>query len=172
MFSKDFYEEKGVVAKKKKGDTITLWGFGIVTVAGILVAVLLMNWVPLAVSIVTGIAFAMTFREHYIEYDYCVANDEIEINKIMNRKRRKTAISFNTTNIRFIAPKDSIRVSNYMEQYSPNIRVTDYTSKEPTTPVYAFALDLRGINAVIYLEPTDTMMEHFRSIIPDKVLKE
>jgi hypothetical protein len=171
MFVKDFYEEKGVVAKKKKGSNLTLWGFGIVAILGLVAAFLFMTWVPLVITLVTGIGFCMMFREHYVEYDYCVANDEIEINKIMNRKRRKTAISFNTNNIRFIAPENSIRVSNHLEQY-PDIRVTDYTSKEPTDPVYAFVLDLRGINTIIYLEPTENMMKHFKNIIPDKVLKE
>ena len=171
LFVKDFYEEKGVVAKKNNKKTVAMIIFGIVAVLGIIAAVLIRSLVPLVISLATACAFIAMFRERYVEYDYCFANDEIEISKIMNRKRRRTAISFNTSNIRFIAPENSIRISNHLAQY-PDIRVTDYTSQEPSDSVYGFVLDLRGISTIIYLEPTESMMKHLRDIIPDKVLSE
>lgn len=171
MFTRDFYEEKGVVAKSNTKGTVAMWVLGLIAVLGIVATVLFVSWVPLVITLTTGSAFVSMFRSHYIEYDYCFYNEEIEVGKIMNRKRRKTAISFTTSNIRFIAPKDSIRISNHLEQY-PGIRVTDYTAKEPADPVYGFVLDLRGINTIIYLEPTAAMMDHMRELVPDKVLED
>lgn len=171
MFAKDFYEEKGVVAKPNVKGTIAMWILFTVAVLGIVATILFATWLPLIITLTTGWAFISMIREHYIEYDYCFLNEEIEIGKIVNRKRRKTAISFSTSNIRFVAPEGSVRVSNHLEQY-PGIRVTDYTSKEPTDPVYAFVLDLQGINTIIYLEPTESMMDHLRGLIPDKILAE
>ena len=171
LFVKDFYEEKGVVAKKNSKGTIAMNIFGIVTVLGIVAAIIFANFIPLVISLATACTFVAMFRERYVEYDYCFANDEIDISKIMNRKRRRTAISFNTSNIRFIAPENSIRISNHLAQY-PDIRVTDYTSQEPSDSVYGFVLDLRGISTIIYLEPTESMMKHLKDIIPDKVFWE
>ena len=89
----------------------------------------------------------------------------------MNRKRRRTAIQFETNNIRFIAPEGSIRLANERERY-PQMRYTDYTSVEPTSPVYGFVLDLKGVSTTIMLEPTDAMMNHLRQLVPDKIYED
>ena len=125
----------------------------------------------LAVAIVAIIAFIVMFRERYIEYDYCFYNEEIEIAKIMNRKRRRTAIQFEMNNIRLIAPEGSIRLANERERY-PQMRYTDYTSVEPTSPVYGFVLDLKGVSTTIMLEPTESMMDHLRQLVPNKIYED
>lgn len=171
MVTKDFYEEKGVVAKPNKKGHIAMWVMLAIAILALLTAIIMYSIVPLVITLGTGVGFIMMFNERYIEYDYCFFNEEIDVNKIMNRRRRKTAISFTVSNIRFVAPQGSARISNHMEQY-PGIRITDYTALEPKDPVYGFVLDLRGVNTIIYMEPTDNMMNHLRNIIPDKVLKE
>lgn len=169
MIVKDFFEEKGVKAKPNVKGTVTMWMMGFLTVAGIVVA----YWFApaLMMSLATLIIFIMMFRERNIEYEYIVANEEIEVAKIINQKRRRTAIQFDTSNIRLIAPAESIRLSNEQEK-NPQMRFTDYTSLEPTSKVYGFVLDLRGINTIILLEPTDAMMEHLRKLIPNKIYED
>lgn len=169
MFNKDFYEEKGVVAKPNVKGNITMWIMGAIAVLSVVAS----YWfVPsLMIFLATGTIFVMMFRERYVEYDYQINNEEIEISKIVNRKRRRTAILFNVNNIRFIAPPDSLRVSNEQER-NPNMRFTDYTSLEPTSEVYALVLDLRGINTVILMELTDTMYEHLKNLIPNKIYED
>lgn len=169
MIVKDFYEEKGVVAKPHTNRTVTMWAAGGLALACLVGA----YWFfpVLVVALPFGVLFVMLFRERYIEYDYCFSTDEIEIAKIINRKRRRTAIVFNMNNIRLIAPEDSIRLSNEREK-NPQMRFTDYTASEPSDKVYGFVLDLRGINTIILLEPTETMMEHLRQMIPNKMYED
>lgn len=169
MVTKDFYEEKGVKAKKNVKRIMAMWVMGILALASLVGS----YWIIacLVVTVTTGTAFFMMFRERDIEYDYCFTNDEIEIGKIINRKRRRRAISFNTSNIKFIAPEDSIRLSNERER-DPQMRFTDYTSQEPKDKVYGFRLDLRGIQTIILMEPTETMMEHLRMLIPSKIYED
>lgn len=166
MIIKDFYEEKGVKAKPNVKGTVTMWVMGVLAVASLVGA----YWFTpsLMVFLATGSVFIAMFRERYVEYEYNFTNDEIEITKIINHKRRRTAISFTMNNIKFIAPEDSIRLSNEREQ-NPQMRFTDYTSQEPTDKVYGFRLDLRGISTIILMEPTETMMEHLRNQIPSKI---
>lgn len=169
MIVRDFYEEKGIVAKPNNKKYLSMWITGCLTVACLVGAL----WIPLCLvfCLIIGIMFVMLLRERYIEYDYCFANEEIEIAKIMNRKRRRTAISFDTSNIRLIAPEDSMRLSNERER-NPQMRFTDYTSAEPKDKVYGFVLELRGINTIILLEPTKTMMEHMKQLIPNKIYED
>lgn len=169
MIVRDFYEEKGVVAKPNSRKNLTIWITGCLTVAGLVG----MLWIPICLvfCLMTGVMFIMLFRERYIEYDYCFANEEIEVAKIMNRKRRKTAISFDVSNIRFIAPEGSVRLSNERER-NPQMRFTDYTSLEPKDKVYGFVLEFRGIHTIILLEPTVTMMEHMKQLIPNKIYED
>ncbi len=169
MISKDFYEEKGVKAKPNVKGTVTMWVMGALALASLIGA----YWLTLSLMVFlgTGTVFIMMFRERHIEYEYCFTNDEIEVTKIINHKRRRTAISFNMNNIRFIAPEDSIRLSNEREQ-NPQMRFTDYTSQEPVDKVYGFRLDLRGISTIILLEPTETMMEYLRTQIPSKIFED
>ena len=169
MIVKDFYEEKGVVAKPNKRGMISMWAMLGLAIVSLVAA----YWVivTLAVAIVAIIAFIVMFRERYIEYDYCFYNEEIEIAKIMNRKRRRTAIQFEMNNIRLIAPEGSIRLANERERY-PQMRYTDYTSVEPTSPVYGFVLDLKGVSSTIMLEPTESMMDHLRQLVPNKIYED
>lgn len=169
MIVKDFYEEKGVVAKPNKRGMISMWAMLGLAIVSLVAA----YWVivTLAVAIVAIIAFIVMFREKDIEYDYCFYNEEVEIAKIMNRKRRRTAIRFEMNNIRLIAPEGSIRLSNERERY-PQMRYTDYTSVEPTSPVYGFVLDLKGVSTTIMLEPTESMMDHLRQLVPNKIYED
>lgn len=169
MFAKDFYEEKSVEAKPNRKAKAAMWIMGVIAIAGIVAA----YWIlaSLVVTLATGITFIMLFRERRVEYEYSIANDEVEIAKILNRKRRRTAILFDTSNIRLVAPADSIRLSNEQER-NPQMRFTDYTSAEPTDKVYGFCLDLRGISTIILMEPTEAMMENFRQRIPNKMYED
>ena len=169
MIVKDFYEEKGVVAKPNKRGQISMWAMLGLAIVSLVAAYWVIVTIP--VAIVAIIAFVVMFRERYIEYDYCFYNEEIEIAKIMNRKRRRTAIQFETNNIRLVAPEGSIRLSNERERY-PQMRYTDYTSAEPTSRVYGFVLDLKGVSTTIMLEPTDSMMDHLRKLVPDKIYED
>lgn len=169
MVVKEFYEEKAVVAKTNKKRTATMW-----VALGLTIASLISIWwfFPCLVLVLPfGLLFILMFRERYVEYDYCFSTDEIEVAKIMNRKRRRSAIVFDMNNIRLIAPADSMRLSNEQER-NPQMRFTDYTAEEPVDKVYGFLLDLRGISTIILLEPTETMMEHLRQVIPNKIYED
>ena len=159
MIIKDFYEEKGVKAKPNTKGTVMMWILGAVALIGLVLA----YWeiACLIITVVTGVTFVMMFRERHIEYDYCVSTDEIEIAKIL----------FDMNNIRLVAPADSMRLSNERER-NPQMRFTDYTAVEPTDKVYGFVLELKGINALILMEPTESMMEHLRQMIPNKIYED
>lgn len=169
MIVKDFYEEKAVVAKTNNKRIITMWVSGILAILSLIGTCWFFPCLVLAIPF--GFLFIMIFRERYIEYDYCFSTDEIEIAKILNRKRRRTAILFDMNNIRLIAPEGSIRLSNEQER-NPQMRFTDYTADEPVDKVYGFLLELRGINTIILLEPTETMMEHLKQVIPNKIYED
>lgn len=169
MIVKEFYEEKGIVAKTDRKRIATMWAAGGLTIVCLIGTCWFFPCLVLAVPF--GLLFILLFRERYIEYDYCFSTDEIEVAKIMNRKRRKTAIVFDMNNIRLIAPEGSMRLSNEQER-NPQMRFTDYTAMEPSDKVYGFLLDLRGINTIILLEPTETMMEHLRQVIPNKIYED
>lgn len=171
MVLNDYYEEKGVVAKPKPWKKVLMWVFAVLSVLSITATILTFNLIAFGVAVLTTVVYALLFSEQYIEYDYCFYNENVEIDKVMNRSRRKRAIKFSTSNIRMIAPENSIRISNQLQQY-PNTRVTDYTSAEPKDPVYAFILDMQGVSAIIYLEPTQTMMDHMKKLVPDKFVKD
>lgn len=169
MISKDFYEEKGVKAKPNVKGNVTMWVTGVLAIASLIAAYWFMP--SLMIFLATGTIFVMFFRERNIEYEYSVANDEIEVAKIINQKRRRTAIQFDLNNIRLVAPEDSIRLSNERER-NPQMRFTDYTSVEPTDKVYGFVLDLRGISTIILLELTESMMDNLRQRIPNKIYED
>ena len=169
MITKDFYEEKAVKAKKDKNRIITMWVLAGMT----LVALGVFYWIhfTIIIAIITGVSFIMLFRERNIEYEYSMANEDLQVDKIINQSRRRTAIQFNTSNIRMVAPADSYRLSNERER-NPQMRFTDYTSDEPRDKVYGFYLDLRGISTVILLEPTENMMDQLRQRIPNAVYED
>lgn len=169
MLARDFHGEKAVKAKPNVRGNITMWVMGILAVASLVAA----YWmaIGLVVFLATGTVFVMMFRERNVEYEYSVTNDDVEIAKIINQKRRRMAIQFNTNDIKLIAPENSQRLANERER-DPGMRYTDYASLKPKDKVYGFELDLRGIHTIILLEPTEAMMENFRQRIPNKIYED
>ncbi len=171
MIQKDFYEETAVKAKKSRTFWPTVIVIAVVVVLSV-AATVMFRFIPiLTISICGVILLVQLFRNRDIEYDYCFSTEEIEIGKVINKKRRRTAILFDFANIRFVAPKDSPRLDNEMERV-PGMRFTDYTADEPKNPVYGFCLDLKGISTIILLEPTPEMMDHVRTMASNKVFED
>ncbi len=52
-------------------------------------------------------------KKLYIEYEYVFTNGEIDVDKIVEMKKRSRALSFNIKNVELLAPEDSSSIKDF-----------------------------------------------------------
>jgi hypothetical protein len=162
-----FYEK--IVRRRKSMLDIAYSSF-IVTVAIILSYLAFLFLTRFSPIIILGIGYLAWFlaTKRNIEYEYVVTNGDIDIDVIINQRKRKRVFSANCKNFEVLAGVNS-------DQYTPQIRsmktVEDYSSRNLEADVWFIRLNHNGVDKVILFEPDERMVDCFRTFIPRKVFK-
>jgi len=101
-----------------------------------------------------------------IEFEYAVTNGDLDIDKIINQRKRKRVYSGNCKEFELVAKVNS-------RHYTKNIQecknVKDYSSRSKNAEVWFISLREDGKQTVILFEPDQKMIDNFRTFIPRKV---
>lgn len=95
------------------------------------------------------------------EFEYIITDDNVDIDVIMNRSRRKRLISFSMEDAEIIASVKDPAYSEYQNrQYDKKI---DATTGRKDADVYFAVVDKKGKNIVMFEPPYNalTMLGHF-----------
>lgn len=114
--------------------------------------------------IIGGIAFilavGLAFLAYYfifprlnVEYEYAVANHDMEISAIYNKASRKEKFSFDIREVDFIAPKNSPKLYN-----ANSLKKYDFTSGAGDANVYAIVTAVGSQKVCLYLEPDERIL--------------
>lgn len=123
-------------------------------VYGIVAAVLLC-----ALSIYIG-------RTLNVEYEYLFAGNQLSVDRIFNKSRRKKAAEYNMEDIQVIAPVSSGSIKNFERQIK---KVTDFSSGEKDKRQYAFIYQKQGVCEKIIFEPDDNLLRCLKMVAPRKI---
>ena len=99
-----FFEQ---IVKKKKGFSEWAIIFGTLLLALVVLALAwLMNILPIIVTVgvIYGAWWLITTRN--VEYEYCVTNGDIDVDKIVARRKRTRLVSVSGRKVRALAPYD------------------------------------------------------------------
>mgnify|MGYP000149308937 CR=1 FL=1 len=108
----------------------------------------------------------LMFRRLNVEYEYLFVNGDLDIDKIMNKAKRKRMFSANVNDLEILAPADSIEVRQYQKAKTYN-----YSSGSGQAALYALVVSERGEQKKIIFEPNDTIVEGFYMMAPRKVVR-
>jgi hypothetical protein len=101
-----------------------------------------------------------------IEYEYAVTNGDLDIDKIVNQRKRKRMYSGNCKDFELVAKVNS-------RHYTKNIQecknIKDFSSRSKNAEVWFISLREEGKQTVILFEPDQKMIDNFRTFIPRKV---
>lgn len=102
-----------------------------------------------------------------IEYEYSVTNGAVDIDKIINKRKRKRVIAFKVSETEIIAPVNAPEHAGIFNSEFAKV-IDASTRKNPETLYFAVVLTDAGRTKVLF-NPPEKMIEAFRVYGPRKV---
>ena len=102
-----------------------------------------------------------------VEYEFVLVNNELTIDKIYGKNKRKTQHTVDVSKCEVIAPIESTYVSGYHR--NTQMKAFDYTSGENNEPVYILIVSYGASTAKIYMEFDQKMLDAMKMAAPGKV---
>ena len=127
------------------------------------------NLIIIAISIAICVADIFIFPRFQTEWEYQYVNGELDVDRIMNKAKRKRMASYDISKAELIAPAASHRFDYYNN--NQKLKVCDYSSCNPEREklVYAMVIpEKEGLLKVLF-EPSEHMIKDFRLKAPRKV---
>lgn len=164
----DVFMEKIVAKKKDAKDTLfaaamLLVGFiAILTVP--VIPVVNSLWLFIDAGIVYGIYYLISTRN--IEFEYIVTNGDLDIDKIISRRKRKRIFSASCKDFDVVARLNSDKYDNEARNIKNRIETV---SSMQSPDVYFVTLSYKGERTIVFFEPDERMLNAFKTFIPRKV---
>ena len=165
----DRYNEKIIKGKPSAGKYIGVAVSIVVTVLGAILTI----FVPFGIFILmVGILLIiLTKNSINFEYEYIIVNGDIEVAKIIAKKKRKTVMEINLEDIVYMDKAYSNKVEHDVKSKTA-LSVHDYTSqnKENQENFYAiYAVD-NGKETMAIFEFDDKCLEHMKLYLREKFI--
>lgn len=164
----DIFMEK-IVKKRKdiKDHLIT---------TSIILGVLLLIFIVLNIEILTGVNTLIVVGLIYgayllitsrnIEYEYAVTNGDLDIDKIIAQRKRKRIFSANCKNFEIVARVNSEHFTPQYRNFKNKMDCSGYIGGDD---VYFVVLQYNNQQTILFFEPSEKMLQNFKTFIPRKV---
>lgn len=174
----DSFCEHLVKRKKKASEKIIV---GLLILAGILftafVFLFLLPWtfyflqplttviLPLLVAVWWGILILS--KRYNIEFEYAVTGSDLDIDKIINKKKRKRIVSTSVRTLEIIAP---LKSTKYTDKYKSLLQVDCSRNEDASSYFAVYFVD--GQQKCLIFDPTEKMLDMIKRFCPDKFFTE
>ncbi|HEX9058769.1 MAG TPA: hypothetical protein VF941_01165 [Clostridia bacterium] len=162
----DVFIEKIVKRKKTTVDYVFM---GSVIIAAIMLSFILLPILKRFTIVLLPIVIFVVYylaKSRNIEFEYSVTNGELDIDRIIDQKKRKRVFSADCRNFDIIAKVGS---QYYTEDVKKIKNVFNAASSFKSEDLYFIQLNYRGVKTVIYFEPNEKMIDAFKIYIKSKV---
>ncbi len=162
----DGYEE--ILVKKGRSAKDSFLKGMVISVVVILAVVGILFFAPIFIiaAMVLGLlAYYLILPNLDIEYEYLYVGGDIDIDKIMAKRKRKTIASFSKDNLEVMAPTGSDHLSEYMK----GAAVKDYTSGNPDVKTWTLVYSSEKTPEIVRMELNEGIAQDMRRYAPRKV---
>ncbi|WP_010680922.1 DUF6106 family protein [Acetivibrio cellulolyticus] len=104
-----------------------------------------------------------------VEYEYSITNGEIDIDKIINRRKRKKLITADCKDIEIMAKVSSKKFNESIATVPTQIKSV---SSMDSPDVYFVMVNNGGKRSLIYFQPDEKIMKTLKASIPSKIFEE
>ena len=162
----DGYEEILVKRQPRAVDTV----LKILVIAAAVIPVIfgvVFAFLPaIAIGIVLGfVGYYLLLPQLDVEYEYLYVGGDIDIDKIMSKRKRKKVASYDKDNLEILAPTGSDQLASYMKEG----KVLDYTSGDPNVRTWTAVYGSEKESAIVKMELTEEIAQDMRRYAPRKV---
>lgn len=165
----DMFIEK--IVRRRKGPVDFMLMF-LIIIGTIGLSFLTLVYIPGLSTIIIIALFYLAYiflSKLNVEYEYAVTNGDLDIDKIINQKKRKRMFSGNCKEFEVVAKVNS---SQYTREIQECKNVKDFSSHSKTAEVWFISMRNEGKHTVVLFEPLPQMIENFRIFIPRKIFKD
>ncbi len=110
------------------------------------------------------------FKMTDVEYEYLLVNNELSIDVIYGKQKRKQCCVYNVREAEIFAPINSDRVHNYL--HNQNIEARNYSSGREDANVYVLVVNSESKMYKLFIEPNEKLFEGIKYYIPRKTYTE
>lgn len=165
----DFFEESFVERKKTPQDVMSIIVAFMAAFIALYLILIQFNAGKLVILIPLEIAFVIfavfvVISAFKVEYEYSVTNGDLDIDKIVAKRRRTRLITVNLRDVEYFALLDDTNIS-VAEDKSIN-RVIDATSTIDSLNVYFAIFYVNNEKICLLFEPTEGMVNNFANYVP------
>lgn len=157
----DRYDERIIKGKTGAGAIAVLVLSVLIAILGLVLMLLFppIGFFILAIGIVAGV-FAKDNTS--IEYEYIITNGDIEIAKIMSKKRRKLMKEIEASNVTRVEYASAESVKNDLSLNK--IKVNKYLAKEEDGKIVAVYTGEGNNKTITLLDLNDKCIDHFKTV--------
>jgi len=144
-------------------------------VATVIYIALMVSFIGLMIPLLRGFILLMScicvyfvVKRTYIEYEYTLTNNELEIDIIVGKKNRRRLFTANCKDFEMFG---RIEHSKYNEVKTIEKKILAIVSKD-SKGIYFAVLQFEGARTLLLFQPDERMVEHITKCIPKKVLKD
>lgn len=168
----DVFMEKIVAKRKDIKDKLII--SVIVFITTILTLAVFMFKIPLVSDLNLNLFVAAAFiylayrlvTSRSVEFEYIVTNGELDIDKIISKRKRKRIFSANCKDFEIVAKTSSNNFSQSVQAIGNRI---DASSTPKAPDAYFITLNYKNEKTVVIFEPDERMINSFKFVIPRKV---
>ncbi|MBQ5972824.1 MAG: hypothetical protein IJL69_01375 [Oscillospiraceae bacterium] len=123
----------------------------------------------LIIVLAVGVGVFFAYKEFDVEYEYCLTNNDLDIDKIVARERRRNVFSLDVKRIELLAPMTEEHADRWK---APTIRARyDFSSgRKGAVPWFAL-FDGEGGKQLLIFEPPKKMRDGIRTFVPRAVIE-
>jgi hypothetical protein len=166
----DVFLEKIVARRKGMADVFIIWG---IVVGAIILIILglsleMLGGLGLGPIIAAGIIY-LAYRlitSRNIEYEYIVTNGDLDIDKIISKRKRKRVFSASCKDFEILA---RIQSQHFNQEVKSITKKIDASSSINSPNAFFAVLNYKGERTVVIFEPDSRMLDNFKLFIPRKI---
>jgi len=168
----DTFMEKIVGKKKTAKDYLIMAGLifavPVVFLALLNIPVIGSFFASFSFAILAGLIYLAYYfiRSREIEYEYIVTNGDLDIDKIIARKRRKRILSVNSKDFDVLARYKGKYYDKYMDNIQNRIEAV---SSMDDKDIYFFIFNQKGEQTIVFFQPEERMLKNFKKFNPRNV---
>lgn len=164
------------LVKKKRGVKELL------TVLGSILGALVVLWIVPFAFIIPGVGFALfalcvifVYLLYFLvtsinqEFEYCFTNGVLDVDKIINMRKRKKMLEINVRKMEVMGSRQSGEFRKYMENANVK-KVYACTSRDAEDLCFLVFPDESGKNFMLLFNPNEKMIDAIRRYNPQKVV--
>ena len=136
----DLYLEELVERRRTGTDQALRYALMAVTAIGVVLSLLTWNLIIIGVCLGICVGDIFIFPRFQTEWEYQYVNGELDVDRILNKAKRKRMASYDITKAELIAPAASHRFDYYNN--NQKLKVCDYSSCNPEREKQVYAKNM------------------------------